>query len=221
MHATTTTPIQPSRSPHSHPRRSFDSPIEVSDALVRLALRRDTRFLKLPFSCADQAQVRAGIVVVLALALLLAVSGRLTLPFGPHRPSPLPGYAEDHYDPEQSSPTYGPRGSQATDRWNVARPSTVARDLKQYMVHQAALGYPGKPPKEVSCRRSHTLDGSNDRVPQDFTASYNCTLTWPSGTVRKWCAYSMYGRPFARATPQTCEADSRELPSAPLTPPSP
>jgi len=159
--------------------------------------------------------------VVLALALLVAVSGRLTLPFGPHRPSPLPGYG-DHYDPEQSSPTYGPRGSHATDRWNVARPSTVAHDLKQYMIHQAALGYPGKPPKDVSCRRSQpTLDGRNDRLPQDFTASYNCTLTWSSGSVRKWCAYSIYARPFARATAQTCEADARDLPREPPRTPIP
>jgi hypothetical protein len=163
--------------------------------------------------------VRTGVVVVLAVALLLAVSGRLTLPFGAHRPSPLPGYG-DHYDPEHSSPIYA-RGSSSTDRWNVARPSTVAHDLKQYMVHQAALGSSGKPPKAVSCRRSRTLDGRNDRLPQDFTASYNCTLTWSNGTVRKWCAYSIYARPFAKATPQACEADARDLPSEPLTPPSP
>jgi hypothetical protein len=97
----------------------------------------------------------------------------------------------------------------------------VAHDLKQYMVHQAALGYPGKPPKEVSCRRSHTLDGRNDRLPQDFTASYNCTLTWSSGTVRKWCAYSTYARPFSTATAQTCEADARVLPREPPRTPIP
>jgi hypothetical protein len=147
---------------------------------------------------------------VLAVALLLAVSGRLTLPFGPHRPGPLPGYHEDQYEPEQSSRISGPQRSQATDRWNAARPSTVAHDLKQYMVHQAALGYQGKPPKEVSCRRSHTLDGRND-LPQAFTASYNCTLTWSSGTVRKWCAYSIYPTPFATAAPKTCEAVARDL----------
>jgi hypothetical protein len=154
---------------------------------------------------------------VLSLALL-AISGRLTLPFGPHRPSPLPGYKENQYQPGQSSPVYGPQGGQATDRWNVPRPSTVAHDLKQYMVHEAAVGYLGTPPKEVSCRRSHTLDGRNERVSQDFTASYNCTLTWSGGAVRKWCAYSNYARPFARATAQTCEADARPLPTLPRVP---
>jgi hypothetical protein len=147
---------------------------------------------------------------VLAVALLLGVSGRLTLPFGAHRPSALPGYHEDQYDPVPSSPINGPQGNQATDRWNVPRPSTVAHDLKQSIVHAIARGYPGKAPKEVSCRRSHTLDGRNERLPQDFTASYNCTLTWSSGTARRWCAYSMYARAFAKATPQTCEADARD-----------
>ena len=157
---------------------------------------------------------------MLAVGLLLAVSGRLTLPFGPHRPSPLPGYG-DHYDSEQSSPIYGPQGSTATDRWNVARPARVAHDLKRYMVHQAALGYPVKPPKDVSCRLSHTLDGRSDSIPRDFTASYNCTLTWSSGTVRKWCAYSIYARPFEMATAQSCEADARVRPREPQRTPMP
>jgi hypothetical protein len=151
---------------------------------------------------------------LLAVPLLLAVSGRLTLPFGPHRPSPLPGYHEDQYEPQQPSRIYRPQESRTTDPRNEARPSRVAHDLKQYLVHQAALGYSGKPPKEVSCRRSHTLDGRND-LPEAFTASYNCTLTWSSRTVRKWCAFSKYPTPFVTATPQTCEADARELPRIP------
>ena len=159
--------------------------------------------------------MRTGIVVLLAVPLLLAVSGRLTLPFGPHRPNPLPGYHEDQYEPEQPSRIYRPQGSQATDRY-AARPSTVADDLKQFMGHQAALGYQGRPPKEVSCRRSHTLDGRND-LPEAFTASYNCTLTWSSGRVRKWCAFSKYPTPFVTAWHQTCEAVAREL-SALTTP---
>jgi len=150
--------------------------------------------------------VRSGIVV-LAVALLLAVSGRLTLPFGPHTPGPLPGYHEDQYEPEQSAPRYAPHPP--ANRLDVPLPSTVAHDLKQSIVHAIARGYPGKAPKEVSCRRSHTLDGRNERL-QAFTASYSCTLTWSSGTVRRWCAYSIYARAFATATPQTCEADARD-----------
>jgi hypothetical protein len=174
-------------------------------------------FLKLSFCTADQGRVRTGIVVVLVVPLLLAVSGRLTLPFGPHKPGPLPGYHEDQYESQQPSRTYRPQaqGSQATDRY-AARPSTVAHDLKHFTVHQAALGYQGSPPKEVSCRRSHTLDGRND-LPEAFTASYNCTLTWSSGRVRKWCAFSRYPTPFVTAWHQTCEGVAREL-SALTTP---
>lgn len=174
-------------------------------------------FLKLSFCSADQGRVRTGIVVALAVPLLLAISGRLTLPFGPHRPGPLPGYQDDQYEPEQPSRVYRPQASQATDGY-AARPSTVAQDLKQFMVHEAALRrYHGaKPPNEVSCRRSHTLDGRND-LPQAFTASYNCTLTWSSGTVRKWCAFSKYPTPFVTTWHETCEAVAREL-SALTTP---
>jgi hypothetical protein len=150
--------------------------------------------------------VRAGIVVVLAVALLLAVSGRLTLPFGPHRPSPLPGYG-DQYDAAQSSPVYA--SHTPANRLDVPRPSTVAQDLRQSIVRAIARGYPAERPKDVSCRRSHTLDGPDERF-QSFTASYNCTLTWSGGIVRKWCAYSIYAKPFARATPKTCEADARD-----------
>jgi hypothetical protein len=169
-----------------------------------------SRTLKLSFCCADQGPVRTGIVVLLAVPLLLAVSGRLTLPFGPHRPSALPGYQEDQYEPEQRSRIYRPQGSPATDPRYEARPSRVAHDLRQYLVHQAELGHSVKLPKEVSCRRSHTLDGRND-LSEAFTASYNCTLTWWSGTVRKWCAFSKYPTPFVTSTPQTCEAYAREL----------
>ena len=167
-------------------------------------------FLKLSFCSVDQGRVRIGIVVVLGLALL-AVSGRLTLPFGPHKPGALPGYQKDQYEPEQPSQVYRPQASKATDRY-AARASTVAHDLKQSLVHEAALRrYHGaKPPKDVSCRRSHTLDGRND-LPEAFTASYNCTLTWSSGTVRKWCAFSKNPTPFVTSWHQTCEGVAREL----------
>jgi hypothetical protein len=153
------------------------------------------------------------IVVALAVPLLLAVSGRLTLPFGPHKPGSLPGYHQDQYQPDQPSRIYRRQAqrSQATNRY-AARPSTVAHDLKHFTVHEAALRrYHGaKPPKDVSCRRSHTLDGRND-LPEAFTASYNCTLTWSNGTVRKWCAFSKYPTPFVTAWHQTCEGVAREL----------
>jgi hypothetical protein len=155
--------------------------------------------------------VRTGIVVVLVVPLLLAVSGRLTLPFGPHKTGALPGYHEDQYESQQPSRInkLKVQGSQATDGY-AARPSRVAHDLKQFTIHQAAFGYQGRPPKEVSCRRSHTLDGRTD-LPQAFTASYNCTLTSSSGRVRKWCAFSKYPTPFVTAWHQTCEGVAREL----------
>ena len=168
-------------------------------------------FLKPSFCSAEQGWVRTGIVVLLVVPLLLAVSGRLTLPFGHHRPSPLPGYHQDQYESQQPSRINRPQaqGSQATDRY-AARPSTVAHDLKQFTIHQAALGYQGRAPKEVSCRRSHTLDGRTD-LPEAFTASYNCTLTSSNGRVRRWCAFSRYPTPFATAWHQTCEGVAREL----------